>query len=190
MTSTPLLRTVLLALACAGCASPTLDAQWRDPQLAAGYLRGAKVLVACEAGEVVLQRICEDQLAAGLRSRGAVPVIASGAADPAAARSAGAKAVFAVNLALASQAVSPGFSIGLGLGGFGGNVGGGVGVSAPVGGGKVSSGYAANGRITDAATDRLMWTARAAAPPSSDVNAQLADLAKTVLDAADKANLF
>ena len=69
-------------------------------------------------------------------------------------------------------------------------MGGGVGVSAPVGGGKVTSGYAANGRLTDAASSRLMWTARAAATPSSDVNAQLADLAKALLDAADKAGLF
>ena len=37
---------VLAALAFAGCASgPQLDAHWSDPQLGAGYLRGARVLV-------------------------------------------------------------------------------------------------------------------------------------------------
>jgi hypothetical protein len=35
-----------------------------------------------------------------------------------------------------------------------------------------------------------MWSARASAAPSSDVNAQLAELSKSVLDAADKAGLF
>lgn len=183
----------LIALAAqllAGCAGPTLDAQWRDPQLAANYLRGARVLVVCEAAEVVLQRVCEDELARGLKARGALPVIGPLPADAAAARAAGAKAVFNIGVSVASQAVSPGFQIGLGLGGFGSSVGGGVGVSAPVGGGKVTAGYAANGRLTDAATNRLLWTARAAATPSSDLNAQLADLARAVLDAADKAGLF
>ncbi len=186
--------TALTAALLAGCAGPTLDAQWRDPQLTANYLRGARVLVACEAAEVVLQRICEDQLSLGLKARGAVPVVGAAPADAAAARSAGAKAVFNIGVNAASRAVSPGFQIGFGLGSFGSNVGGGVGggvgVSAPVGGGKVTSGYAANGRITDAASTRLMWSARAAAAPSSDVNAQLADLTKAVLDAADKAGLF
>jgi len=180
----------LAASLVAGCAGPTLDAQWRDPQLTANYLRGARVLVVCDAAEVVLQRICEDELARGLKARGAVPVIGAAQVDAAAARAAGAKAVFNVGVNAASQAVSPGFQIGFGLGSFGSNVGGGVGVSAPVGGGKVTSGYAANGRLTDAASSRLMWTARAAATPSSDVNAQLADLAKALLDAADKAGLF
>ena len=190
MNSTTRSLTALAAAVLAGCAGPTLDAQWRDPQLTANYLRGARVLVACEAAVVVLQRICEDQLSLGLKARGAVPVIGPMPADAAAARAAGAKAVFNIGVSPASQAVSPGFQIGFGLGSFGSNVGGGVGVSAPVGGGKVTSGYAANGRITDAASNRLMWTARAAAAPSSDVNARLADLAKAVLDAADKAGLF
>ena len=180
----------LATLICTGCAGPVLDAQWRDPQLTAGYLRGAKVLVRCEAGEVVLQRICEDQLVAGLAARGVTASVAAGPGEAAAARATGAKAVFNVAVAVASQAVSSGVSIGFGLGGFGSNVGGGVGVSAPVGGGRVSTGYSASGRISDAASDRLMWTARATTAPSTDVNAQLAELARTMLDAADKAALF
>lgn len=81
-------------------------------------------------------------------------------------------------------------TLGIGGFGFGRNVGGGVGVAAPIGGGEVSNGYAANGRITDVASGRLMWTARASAPPSSDLNAQLADLSKSVMDAASNAGLF
>jgi hypothetical protein len=35
-----------------------------------------------------------------------------------------------------------------------------------------------------------VWTAKATSPASSDVNAQMADLSKAVLGAADKAGLF
>ena len=107
-----------------------------------------------------------------------------------AARDTGAKAVVSVAIGPATQAVSQGFSIGIGGFGFGRGGGGGVGVSAPIGGGRVDTGYAANGRVTDVASGRLMWTARASAPPSKDANAQLADLSKSVLDAAAGAGLF
>jgi hypothetical protein len=54
----------------------------------------------------------------------------------------------------------------------------------------VNSGYSANGRVTDAASGRLLWTARATTPPSSNVTTQLSELAATVLVAADKAGMF
>ena len=186
----------------AGCASPTLDAQWRSVELPARYLRGATVLVSCETGEVVLQRICEDRVMADLSSRGVTPVLPApgtvAALQPGvvdlqylpAARGLGATAVFSVTLGLSSQSVSPGFSIGIGGFGFGGHSAGGIGLSAPIGGGRVSSGYSASGRITDVVSGRLMWTARASTPPASDVGAQIADLSKTLLGAADRAGLF
>jgi hypothetical protein len=193
---------VLTAALLAGCASPSVDAQWRNAELPAAYLRGATVLVSCETPEVVVRRICEERLMADLSARGATPVLpAPGTVEAArpgvvdmqylpAARDRGAKAVFSVTVGVASQSVSPGVSIGIGGFGFGSHSGGGIGVSAPIGGGKVSAGYAANGRVTDVASGRLMWTARASTPPSSDVNAQLADLSRTVIDAAGNAGLF
>jgi hypothetical protein len=92
-------------------------------------------------------------------------------------------------------AVAPGPSIGIGIGGFGGSYrsGGGVGfgVSAPLGGaGQAETGYAANASLTDVASGRLMWSARASAPPSSDVAQQLSTLATVLLDAARQAGLF
>jgi len=193
---------MLTALGLAGCASgPQLDAQWSDPQLGAGYLRGARVLVACDAAEIVVRQICQDQLASEVVARGATPVFAAptvavvtdraidGQLLPA-AREAGAKAIMVMTVAVAVNDVSPGFSIGIGGFGFGGHTGGGVGVSAPIGGGKVTSGYSANSRVTDVASGRLFWTAKATSSPSSDVNAQMADLSKAVLGAADKAGLF
>lgn len=186
----------------AGCASTVVDTQWRNADLPASYLRGATVLVSCETGDEALRRICEEQVSADLSARGARPVrpapgtvaaIQPGSADAQylpAARENGAKAVLAVSVGAASTAVSPGVMLSIGGFGFGRHSGGGVGVSAPIGGGQVSNGYAASGRVTDVASGRLMWTARASTPPSSDVNAQVAELSKTVLDAAGKAGLF
>ena len=186
----------------AGCAGPTVDVQWRNAELPAAYLRGATVLVSCETPDMVLKQICEERVLADLSAHGALPLLPApgtvaamqpGVADvqylpP--ARASGAKAVFSVTLGPSSQSVSPGVLLSVGGIGFGGHSAGGIGVSAPIGGGRVSSGYSANGRITDVASGRLMWTARASTPPSSDVGAQLAELSRTVLDAADRAGLF
>ena len=194
--------TAAAAVLLAGCATTQVDAQWRSVDLPLNYLRGATVLVSCETPEVVLQRICEDRMTADLAARGVRPVLAApgtgAAAQPgapdmqylSAARSAGARAVLSVTVGLNSQSVSQGFSIGIGGFGFGRNSAGGVGVSAPFGGGQVSQGYAANGRITDATSGRLMWTARASASPSNDLNQQFTELSKSVLDAAARAELF
>ena len=185
-----------------GCASTALDAQWADAQLPPQLLRGAKVMVVCEAQDVAIQRLCRDRVVAGLAQRGAVPVllpeninvpIAQAAIDPKvlqAAGDAGAKAVFSVVVGVSARTVSPGMSINLGGFGFGSNGGGGIGVSAPIGGGQVNSGYSANGRVTEVASGRLLWTVRATAPPSSNVTSQLSELSATVLAAADKAGMF
>ncbi len=188
-----------LLVACAS--TPQLDAQWADPSLGPSLLRGARVLVACDAFEVVIRQICQDQLASEVVARGATPVfLAPGfpvATDRSvdaqllpAAREAGAKAMMVMTVAVAVSDVSPGFSIGVGGFGFGRHSGVGVGAEMPIGGGRVTSGYSANGRITDVPSGRLVWTAKATAPPSSDVNAQMSELSKAVLGAADKAGLF
>ena len=79
---------------------------------------------------------------------------------------------------------------GIGGFGFGSRSGGGVGVGIPVGGGRVSTGYSANGRVTSVADGRLVWTAKATTPPSSDLDAQLSELSKAVVDAAATSGLF
>jgi len=185
-----------------GCAAtPQLDAQWSDASLDAGFLHGARVLVACDAYEVVVRQICQDQLARQILARGATPVfLAPGfpvATDRSvdaqllpAAREAGAKAMIVMTVAIAVQDVSQPFQIGIGGFGFGSGGSAGVGVSAPVGGGRITSGYSANGRLTDVPTGRLVWTAKATAPPSSDINAQMSELSRLVLGAADTAGLF
>jgi hypothetical protein len=191
-----------LLLVFAGCASgPQLDAQWSDPAAGPGLLRGARVLVACDAAELVIRQICQDQLASEITARGATPVfvppetpIATDRAIDAqllpAARQANATALAVMTVAVAVQDVSQGVSIGIGGFGFGSHSAGGVGVAAPIGGGRVTSGYSANGRITEVSGGRLVWTAKATAPPSSDVETQMAGLARAVVGAAEKAGLF
>ena len=51
-------------------------------------------------------------------------------------------------------------------------------------------GYAANGRVTDVGTGRLVWSASASTAPSSELEVQLGELSKTVFGAADKSGLF
>ena len=192
----------LTVLALGACASgPQLDAQWRDPTLTGNFLRGARVLVACDAYEVVIRQVCQDQLASEVTARGATPVFVPpttalftdrsiDAQLLPAARDAGASAMLVMTVAVAVNDVSPGFSIGIGGFGFGRNSGVGLGIDAPIGGGRITSGYSANGRVTDVSNGRLVWTAKATSPASSDVGAQMAELSKAVLGAADKAGLF
>ncbi|HJV60231.1 MAG TPA: hypothetical protein VJ743_04750 [Albitalea sp.] len=203
-----ILRRTLAVLAApavlAGCASTQLDGQWLDPQVPAQSLRGARVMVACEAYDVVVKRLCQDQMAAELVARGATAVSAPDTGNPApgrplgpdqyleAARSAGAKAVWTSYITPSATGASPAFSVGIGgfgMGG-GGHIGGGVGVSAPIGGGQMTIGYSADCRLSDAKTGRVMWTAKATSPPSSDLGAQLQELTRTVFGAVDKAQLF
>ena len=192
----------VLAALVAGCASaPQLDAQWSDASAAPGLLRGARVLVACDAAELVVRQICQDRLASEVAARGATPVfvppetpIATDRSIDAqllsAARETGAKGLMVMTVAVAVHDVSAPISIGIGGFGFGSGGSVGAGVSAPVGGGRVTAGYSGNGRVTDVANGRLVWTAKATSPPSADVNAQMTDLSRLVLAAADKAGLF
>ena len=204
----PALGATSLSLGLAACASgPLVEAQWRSVDTPPAYLHGLNVLVVCETGETVYKRLCEDRVATELGARGAVPVI--GAGSPVApiggpvpapgainaqvaesVRASGAKAVFSVTVSPSSARVSQGVSVGVGGFGFGRGSAVGLGVSAPIGGGHVSTGYSAEARLTDVASSRLLWTARTSTPPSSDANAQLAELTKSAVDAAFGAGLF
>ncbi|MBZ8140809.1 hypothetical protein CLD22_12975 [Rubrivivax gelatinosus] len=200
----------ILALAAAllaGCSSTPrgVDAQWRAPETGRP-LAGARVLVACEAAETVLVRLCVERFAAELTARGASVVSAPEAPPPPAAgprddvryvelaRREGAQAVWIGSVSAApAEPSSSGMSIGLGgfrIGGGGSGVG--VGVSLPVGslGGSAAVLYAAEARISETAGGRLQWTARAGAGDSGDAGVQLDALARRLVDAAAAAGLF
>ena len=189
----------------AGCATTEVSVQWSDPQFKGRSLRGEKVLVVCEAPDVAMRGNCQDDVAAQLRAAGATPVIGS---DPgltvgpppandatlAAARAAGAKAIFGATIARDVTVVGGGSSIGFGFGGF--SVGGGsgrsagVGVDVPVGGGRTTSGYKASMVLTDVASVRLMWTGTITTPPSDHVDEQIHELARVGVEAAQEAGFF
>jgi hypothetical protein len=201
---------VLCGLLFGGCASTTLQAQWTDPQFAGQSLRGATVLVVCDASDAVIERLCQDQLATQVAAAAATPATAPDTNHPtavgghlpenvfAAARRAGAKAILVSTIVPDATVVQPSPTIGFGLGGFrstGGwhrssGIGTGVGVAVPVGADRVQTAYAATMTLTDVDTRRLMWTSRVTTPASPDVNTQVSKLAKAGVEAAQQAGLL
>ena len=191
----------LAPLLLSGCAGSQLVAQWNDPQFAGQPSRGSKVMVSCQAAELTLRRLCADRISEQLLTAGVQPLPAP---DPApldeatmlrVAQSAGAVALWRSAITPETAAVAPAPSIGIGIGGFGGGYrsGGGVGIgmSAPIGGaGPAATGYGASAALSDVASGRLMWSARASASPSSDVNQQLATMAAQLMDGARQSGLF
>ena len=75
-------------------------------------------------------------------------------------------------------------------GGFGHRGFGGVGVSAPLGGSRISQGYVANASLSDVASGRLMWTGKASTRSSEDLNWQVDSLTKAVVGGAQQAGFF
>ncbi|HSD54996.1 MAG TPA: hypothetical protein VLC47_12570 [Burkholderiales bacterium] len=197
---------LVCALLVAGCAATQVAVQWSDPEFKGRSLRGEKVLIICDAPDVAIRRVCQDQVAAQLRVVGGMPVISADAGltvgpppandkTLAAARAAGAKAILGSAIGPDVTVVNPGPSIGIGVGGFGGSgggtvVGSSVGIGFPIGGGQASTGYAANMVLTDVATARIMWTGKITTPASQNVGAQMGDLARVGVEAARTAGFF
>ncbi|HSD41517.1 MAG TPA: hypothetical protein VLD36_06590 [Burkholderiales bacterium] len=194
------------ALLVAGCATTQVAVQWSDPEFRGRSLRGEKVLVVCDAADVATRRVCQDQLAGQVGAAGATPVISPDvgltAGPPpandktlAAARALGAKAILGATIEPDVTVVSPGPSIGIGVGGYGGSggrsvTGGGVGIGFPIGGGQATTGYAANMVLTDVASVRMMWSSKVTTPASQNVSAQMGELARVGIEAARTAGFF
>ena len=195
----------MLGVTLTGCGGNPIRAQWTDPAFTKGSLKGAKVLVLCDAGVIALRRICEQEVSQQLTGAGVTPVIApdltagaeSGAqADPAilaAAREASAAAVFRSSIRPDKTVVSPQPTVGIGIGSWGGwsgGVGGSVGVSMPVGSPGVDTFYAAEMTLTDVASGKLIWTSTATGRASSNPDTQVANLARAGVSAAKGAGVF
>lgn len=199
-------------LVAGGCATPTtrLGAQYVDPQAPRQVLRGAAVLVVCEAGEPAIKLICESQISGQLARLGARPVTDSSLVNPtpgreppagqylAAAQAAGARAVFSATLTPDDSMAVSAPTLSIGIGGFGGSggyrggsgIGGGVGVTLPAGSGAPSSGLAAIGSLIDVPGGRVMWTAKATTPPGADASALVAEAARVLAGSAQQSGLF
>lgn len=191
----------------AACATTRMDAQWTNPDYQGRNVRGASVLVACEAQDLTLQRICEDQLAAAVSARGAKPTLNSqltGASSPAAgndpyvaaAKRVGARAIVRMTLNSGQPlAVDSGPSIGIGVGGGsggyrGGGFGGGVGIGFPIGGARVSQAYGAETALIDPSNGATMWSGRASSSTAQNVTGQITELAQTTIEALQGAGLL
>lgn len=193
------LATLLLS-ACASVPAP--DAVWAAPDIGAQarLLQGANVLVACEAPDVAVRNICQDRLAAAVAARGGRPVFVPGdtrlVAGPLdaqllpSARSENATAILVMTLRPVATEATPSASFSIGGFGFGRGSALGGGLTAPIGETRVATGFSANGRVTNASTGRLVWTASASSPPSEDLPGQLSTLSASVVDAAARAGLF
>lgn len=203
----------LLALAVAGCAAPgpRLGTQWSDPQAARQSLQGARVLVFCDAPDTALRLHCESSASTQLLALGAQPLTDASLASPTpgreppagaflgAARAAGARAVFSTTLApdFSQASAAPTFSIG--IGGFGGSggyrggsgIGGGIGVTLPAGGtAPAPAGVAAIASLIDADSGRVIWTARATAPPAADLAVPVGDALRLLAGSLAQAGVF
>jgi hypothetical protein len=189
----------LSACVLAACATTKMDAQWSNPEFRSVNLRGQTVMVACQARDFTVQAVCEDQIAAQLVTRGAKPVkfvVVNPGAPPAnevvdaAAKKANASAVFRTTLSTSIPTVSPGPTIGFGVGGGGYRGGAAGGISVPIGGGTVSEAYAADTAIVDVATGKLIWSGRATGPTGSDTTSQLSDLTRVTIESLQSAGLL
>lgn len=198
-----------LLLILSGCASTQMGAQYVDPQLPQQALRGATVLVVCEAPEPAIKLICESQISGQLTQLGAKPLTDSTLVNPTpgreppatlylpAAQAKGARAVFSTTLA-PEYWRNPMSSLSIGIGGWGGSgsyyggsgVGGGVGVTMPVGAMQGSTGLAAIGSVIDVPSGRVVWSAKATVAPAADAATQIAEAAKALAEAVRQSGLF
>jgi len=191
----------------AACATTRMDAQWTNPEYQGKSARGAPVLVACEAQDMTLQRICEDKLAAAVSARGGKATLNSqlpAAATPptgndpylAAAKKVGARAIVRMTLnSGVPVAVDSGPSIGIGVGGGsggyrGGGSFGGIGIGIPIGGARVSQAFGAETALIDVTNGATMWSGRASSSTAEDVTGQITQLAQTTVDALQTAGLL
>jgi len=201
---------VLLALTvfATSCATTKMDAQWSNPEFAGKSLRGATVLVVCQARDFTTQAMCEDLAASRLEARG-IKTVKFAALSPnappapdvveAAAKRADARAVYRSSISTYTPAVSSTPTIGIGVGGVGGSggYGGGYrggsvggGITLPVGGGTPNEAFASDTAIVDVATGKLVWSGRATSPGGSDTTSQLADLTRVTFEALSGTGLL
>lgn len=187
-----------------GCASAPLDAEWKSPQ-ATEPIRPVRLLVACDARETALARLCADELQRAFDTRGIATVatasdttsMASAARDSALAaeaRRAGAGAVWVATVRPDAADAERRGGVSIGIGGFSmgrGGSGVGVGVSAPLDlGGRSPPRYAADARLVDPADARLRWTASAGSRSSGDAAEQLRSLVDRLVEGGLRAGVY
>lgn len=200
-----------MAILFAGCATSVIEGHWADTAFSGRSLPKSRVLVSCRAPDVSLARICEDNLASGLRDAGVVvlqtpePIDAAGGVP---AVLSAAKALSADSVVMSTVSISAsnpygtssawGYPWGLygGLGGGLGGLGGGMGVAMgagmgfPLGGVQAATAFSAATSVVEAASGQALWSVRVPPPASDDAAIQVARLSGASIDAMRRAGLL
>jgi hypothetical protein len=153
----------LCGLLVGGCASTAIQAQWADPQFAGRSLRGATVLVVCDASATAIKRLCQDQIAARLAASAIKPVVAPDADSlPAEGKPMPDKIFAAARRARA----------------------------AAIWASLIAPDVTADMTLTDVATRQLIWTSRITTPASQDITEQVTELVEVGVKSARQAGFL
>jgi hypothetical protein len=193
-----------MAILFAGCATSVIEGHWADTTFSGRSLLKSRVLVSCRAPDVSLAKICEDNLASGLRDAGVVvlrtpePIDAAGGVP---AVLSAAKALSADSLVMSSVSISAsnpygtssawGYPWGL-YGGLGGGrgVGMGTGMGFTLGGVQAATAFSAASSVVEVASGQELWSVRVPPPGSDDAAIQVARLSGASIDAMRRAGLL
>jgi hypothetical protein len=193
-----------IAILLAGCATSAVEGQWADAAFSGRSLLKSRVLVSCRAPDLSLARICEDNLAGGLRDAGVMvlrtpePIDAAGGVP---AVLSAAKALSADSLVMSTVSISAsnpygsasawGYPGGLygGLGmGRGVAMGGGMGFT--LGGVHAATAFSAATSVVEVSSGQELWSVRVPPPASDDSAIQVARLSGASIDAMRRAGLI
>lgn len=189
----------------AGCASSVIEGQWADASFANRSLLKSRVLVSCRAPDLSLARICEDNLASGLRDAGVTvlrtpePIDAAGGVpavlSAAKALSADSAVISAVSIAAnnpygtSSPWGYPGGDLYGGLG-MGRGVAQGAMLGFPLGGVQVATAFSAATTVFEVGNGQELWSVRVPLTGSDDAKIQVARLSGASIDAMRRAGLL
>jgi hypothetical protein len=202
----PIAACSIALVAVAGCASSVIEGQWSDASFANRSLLKSRVLVSCRAPDANLARICEDNLASGLRDAGVVvlrtaePIEAAGGVP---AVLSAAKALSADSTVIASVSIAatnpfeapspwgyPGGLYGYGGVGMGRGVALGGGMGFALGGVRAATAFSVATSVFEVATGQELWSVRVPPPGSDDATIQVARLSGASIDAMRRAGLL
>jgi hypothetical protein len=198
------IATCSMAILFSGCATSVVEGQWADTAFSGRSLLKARVLVSCRAPDVSLARICEDNLASGLRDAGVVvlrtpePIDAAGG-DPAVLSAA--KTLSADSAVLSTVSIAATNPYGTSSPwGYAGGLYGGLGMGRGVAQGGMlgfqlsgvhaATAFSATTSVFEVSTGQELWSVRVPPPSSDDASIQVARLSGASIDAMRRAGLL
>jgi len=188
----------------AGCATTVVEGQWADAAFSGRSLLKSRVLVSCRAPDVSLAKICEDNLAGGLRDAGVVvlrtpePIDAAGGVP---AILSAAKTLSADSVVMSTVSISASNPYGTsstwgypgslyGVLGMGQGVAMGGGMGFTLGGVQAATVFSAATSVVEVANGQELWSVRVPPPASDNAAIQAARLSGASIDAMRRAGLI